>query len=43
MKEEGALILSLRGVNYGYWYYLGCLEYFLSIKVQYVLGLYANK
>ena len=26
MKETGILVVSLRGVNFGFWYHLGCSE-----------------
>ena len=28
VKEAGKLVFSRRGVNYGFWYLLGCRQYF---------------
>ena len=38
MKEAGMLVVSLRGVNFGFWSHLGCSgqnAFFLAVKVSF--------
>ena len=41
MKHAEMLVVSPRGVNYGFWYHLGCWQYFGPL--EYLLGLRAKK